>query len=183
MKKGKKFVAVLLIFLGCVPIRALASQGKSSLTIIPLNEENPRIYEVNNLDFGSHQQTTTDVNFPAAEDLSIKIFDQRVISKSWSLQVKVGDFENQQIATLPKSNFTVGKGEPIGEDINGLTAGSYSSTISDDYQTILSSVSNHNRGWLEYHIPKENITISFGEGATIGKYQATAYWRMINAET
>ncbi|MHC5372244.1 WxL domain-containing protein [Enterococcus sp. LJL120] len=181
MKKAKNGIIFLILLF--IPLTAHASEGKSSLRILPLDEENPRIYEVNNLDFGKQNQGASNQDFTAAQDLVIKIYDQRQLSSSWSLQLKISNFENQQVDTLPLANFSLGSGVVQTDNKDGLIAQNYSYQNGKDYQTILTSQAEHSRGWLEYRIPKEEITLSFSENAAIGKYQATYYWRIINADT
>ncbi|WP_265456130.1 WxL domain-containing protein [Enterococcus sp. HY326] len=186
MKKKLCFRLVILsgLILMIQPNFVQASEGESSLTITPLDEKNPRIYEVSDLDFGIQDQNATKVNFQATDDLVIKIFDRRLIEGAWTLQVKPGIFENQQGQQLTDVDLTVGEGILTAEDASGIQPHNLLiENDGEDYQSILTSDADHSRGWAEYRVPKEKISLALSIKEASGEYTATNYWRIINADT
>ncbi|MBV7392070.1 hypothetical protein KUA55_15415 [Enterococcus sp. ALS3] len=164
------------------PTFAQTTQGSSSLTITALDEKNPRIYEANNLNFGIQNKGESNTKFQATEDLVIKIFDQRLVPGDWQLQVKIGKLETLDGQQLANPKLSIGEGTFVSDDGAGMQTYNFSSESMQVYQSILSSEAGHSRGWAEYQVPKEKISLSFGEQAASGKYTATNYWRVINAE-
>ena len=172
---------ILGVFLVSSPI-SFAEEGTTSLEILPLDEAHPRIYEVSDLNFGRHEVAESGTKISAQDDLVIKILDARKISQAWVLQVRLGKLQNEQKQTLNQVNLDVGKGRIQGDDIAGISAEAAHLTAEDDsYQTVLKSDSSV-RGTYVYTIPKQAIQLTFGNDSSIGKYEGTNNWRIINAQ-
>lgn len=154
--------------------------GTTFLEILPIDEPHPRIYEVNDLHFGTHDQQEANQQITAKEDLVIQLLDARTNESSWDLQLKVSAFTATKQVNLTQATLELGKGVLKAEDTSGIKESNYQMN-SEGYQTILHSDSQHRRGRATYTIPKETIKLSFGENNAPGQYVAINYWRLVNA--
>lgn len=158
--------------------------GRSALTIVPLDEDVPRIYEINDLYFGTHQDTETNKKHQAENDLTIRILDARKNPTDWELQLQIESFKEDG-SKLKAATLNLGKGtfETVSPDAAAGLAGQEYQTDFDtgEYKTVITSAGQKNRGWVVYHIPKENISLAYGKGNPVGNYQTTSHWRLINA--
>ncbi|EPH95612.1 hypothetical protein D920_02342 [Enterococcus faecalis 13-SD-W-01] len=159
--------------------------GRSALTIVPLDEDVPRIYEINDLYFGTHQDTETNRKHQAENDLTIRILDARKNPTDWELQLQIESFKEEDGEKLKEAVLNLGKGtfETASTDAaTGLTGKTYQEDFdTGEYATVITSTGQKNRGWVVYHIPKEKISLAYGKGNPVGNYQTTSHWRLINA--
>jgi hypothetical protein len=185
MKKSRGILVILAV---CVSIMsqhsiAFANEGGTSLEILPLDEKYPRIYEVNDLDFGKYNLHDNVENFHPKNDLTIKILDSRINSTSWELQVKLSNLVNLAHTSLPSASISIGEGNVKSEIGNQLVPYSVKQNLDEStYQTILKSTSDSSHGWISYRIKKEDIRLSFSKASEIGEYQTINNWRFINAK-
>ncbi|MFY1067398.1 WxL domain-containing protein [Enterococcus sp. AD013-P3] len=185
MKKYRAIVALLLASCSFALFKhhSFAAEGSTSLEILPLKEEYPRVYEVSDLDFGDHFLKESGQQLHPKNDLTIKILDSRETSSSWELQVQLAPLKNETNEELAMTSISIGKGKvemQEGFNIQGVAV----NQILDEatFQTILRSESASSHGWVTYSVAKEDISISLGQINKSGSYQATNNWRFINAK-
>lgn len=167
----------------CLPKTSFAMDGKTTFEILPLDEAQPRFYEVNDLDFGRHQVTETNRAIHPKEDLTIHLLDARVTSSPWNLQVKMVPLAASKQHILKNVTVKLGDGTLTGENAGGINKKTLEQNLSEDeFQTLLSSNDNSPHGRVTYTIPKEAISLTFGPGNISGKYQATNFWRFVDAK-
>src|SRR5699024_971721 len=190
--KNKSFWLYAVVTLSCglffskeVAAESNWTNGETSLEIVPLNEDVPRIYSINNLNFGVHADTETHVYFKALNDLDIQILDARQDPTDWSLQLRIEPFKNNDGQSLAAGTMIIGKGtfETVSTESSlDLSGKVYQENLDvNDYRTLISSSGEHKRGWLTYHVPKEEIKLEFDKNTVTGNYQSVSHWRLINA--
>lgn len=186
MKKSKLLLIALFASLGIMLFQStvIAAEGNTSLEILPLNEKYPRIYEVNDLDFGTHDLKGDTKNIHPKDDLTIKILDSRVESAAWELQVALSTLTNEGPEnSIPSATISLGKGKVVNEEGTQLMPYGIKQTLSDSiYQTVLKSESDSPHGWISYTVSKEDIRLDFRQAKKAGTYQATNNWRFVNAK-
>lgn len=169
------------------PVKVLAAdgnsqQGNSFLEIIPLDSDSPWLESINDLDFKTRDVSQAGMKFNPAEDLKIRIIDDRLQDNQWELQLNTGSLRNEKGQTLQGAKITIGEGTLDSKDQVGIATKPYTSINNETgFQTILYSSATHRRGWTTYTIKKEDITLSFGAGNPKGKYSTINTWRMQNA--
>ena len=171
-----------LVCLSLFPTISHAKTGQTRLEILPLEEELPRIYAVNDLDFGRQKVTAGKTGLHPQNDSVIELLDARVTSQAWELQVKLSDVQKNDKQALTAATLTLGQGEISGDTTTGITTHTIKNNFAtNEFQTMLSSKSTTKRGTIIYTIPKKAITLTFSQKNVAGNYQATNYWRFINA--
>ena len=139
------------------------TEGTTSLKIVPLNEQFPRMLYIDDLLFVSRYTDEHNQIHRESNDLSITFLDSRKESTKWQLQLKTEDFRCKKDGHL-------------------LTAEYDHQDAGKEYRTIIQSTGNKERGIVTYTIPGEQSTLSFPEGTSSGHYYSKHYWRFVNAE-
>lgn len=178
-----------ILFLGLSLIATLgfsqatfAMEGTTTVEILPSTDPLPLLYNVSDLHFGTHSQTADEQYFMAAEDLVIEVIDGREKTNGWDLQLKIGNFTNENKEVLHGTQVVMGRGEFQSVDKIGITTSEYQTEAGNsDFQTILHSDANHSRGKATYVIPQETIKLSYGSDNATGKYTAVNYWQLVDA--
>lgn len=193
MRIRKAMTSLLLSVLAIVwvvnPMKVLAAdtdsnqvQGNSFLEIVPLDSDSPWLESINDLDFKTRDVSQSGMKFNPAEDLKIRIIDDRLQDNQWELQLSTGALRNEKGQVLKDAKITIGEGTIDSTDQVGIATKTYTSINNETgFQTILYSSATHRRGWTTYTIKKEDITLSFGAGNPTGKYSTINNWRMQNA--
>lgn len=185
MRKKKKIIPIAMIGLSLFlfPLDVLAAEGKTTLEILPLNEKYPRIYAINDLDFGNHELTEYGKDIKATENLTIKILDARLTSIPWDLQVNFSSLTQKSDSPLTNANISLKPGTVTTEKGQVLkTYPLYQNLDEPIFQTVLRSDSNSAHGWITYTINRDEINLNFGKNNRVGEYQALNQWRFINAK-
>ncbi|MEO1769871.1 WxL domain-containing protein [Candidatus Enterococcus ferrettii] len=188
MKLNKKILLFSVLFGWCLFSQESAAAqideygGQTSLVIVPLDEEAPRLYEVSDLQFGDQSVTDTKTEHHAVSDLSIKLLDSRQQPTSWRLQVKLDAFKNEAQQTLKAAKLAIGKGTFIDSNVDNEVIGYPVSQLTTAYQPIIQATGKKDYGWITYTIPKEQITLSYGNENQAGEYTATISWQVVNAD-
>lgn len=182
----KKIIMTLTAFVGFGLLLApelKAAEGSTRLEILPLNEENPRLYAVSDLDFGRQKTTAGKTGIAPQADLTVEILDARVTSSAWELQVKWLPLNNGAKKALANATLSVKQGTLTGENPAGITTATMSDNFSnEEFQTVLRSEGGVSHGKVTYTIKKSAIALKFGAKSTAGDYAATNTWRFINAQ-
>lgn len=186
MKASKALLMIVIFGFGSIGFQSgvVAIEGNSSLEILPLDETYPRLYTVNNLDFGRHNLNTGQSEIHPKEDLTIKILDSRLVPTTWELQVQMTPMKNGSDELLTDTIVSLGKGNVTLEEGTEVHPVTFKENLEDsDFKTILRSKNYETHGWISYTIAKEDIKLVFNnQNNVVGKYRATNNWRFVNAK-
>ncbi|WP_373195998.1 hypothetical protein [Enterococcus faecium] len=162
------------------------TEGATSLKIVPLNEQFPRMLYIDDLLFVSRYTDEHNQIHRESNDLSITFLDSRKESTEWQLQLKTEDFRCKKDGHLLTADYQLGRGMFSGkneEAVKGLEAFEYDhQDAGKEYRTIIQSTGNKERGIVTYTIPGEQSTLTFPEGTSSGHHYSKHYWRFVNAE-
>lgn len=168
------------------PTAQAASVGKTSLEILPLDEEFPRFIHIGNLEFATRYNDEHNTDHSQSNELTITFLDSRKDKTNWELQLKVSDFTCAKNGSLAGAVYTIGVGNFAGKNesaIKGLEAFEYSTEdASNDFQTLIKSTGEVDRGEVTYTVPVQETTLRFPEGTKAGRYYAPHSWRIVNAD-
>lgn len=183
MKKIKTIGACLFLIWGSgVPQVAWAAEGSTTLEILPLKETYPRLISVSDLDFGGHGLQETGKPLHPKEDLVMEIFDGRMTTTPWELQVAWSPLTTTTQQELAVTAFTLGVGTVTTTETAKIEGIAVTQLAAGEYQSILRSSDQPVAGKVSYRIPKEAITLSFATKQLAGSYQGSNHWRFINAK-
>ncbi|WP_165005334.1 MULTISPECIES: hypothetical protein [unclassified Enterococcus] len=188
--KNKFLLSALAIggigIMGISQTAAASSEGKTTLQVVPLDEEFPRVVFIDNLEFVSRYTDEYDREHFESNDLTITFLDSRKEPQDWELQLKTADFICRKSGQVLKPAYELGKGEFLGtstEKLSGLTAFEYrKKDAGEEYRTVIRSTGKVERGLVTYTIPSERSMINFPEKTVSGHYYATHSWRLVNAD-
>lgn len=188
--KAKKKMVLLIAVVGwlifsqqsTLAVEADSQEGNTSLVIVPIDEKLPRLYETTDLKFGEKLVTDTKTKHPSTTDLSIQLLDSMRQPISWELQVKISTFTNETQQALKAAELAIGKGSFVNSKIDKQVVAYPVSRLTDTYQPIIQATGKKDYGWITYTIPKEQITLSYGNENLAGSYTAIISWQVVNAD-
>lgn len=185
---GSSFLFMSLFLVTVLPIQVQGAEasGSTSLTILPLDEDLPRLYQVSDIEFGKINQDDFKQGHLAKNDLTIEILEGRSQPSDWQLEMKLGEFTNQTGNKLTEVNYSLGVGqleENVDLEEKELTGLTFSSQQTPDtFAPLIVSKAQTEHGFITYIIPKELVQLTFGEHNATGKYHAVSYWQLVNAD-
>ncbi len=86
------------------------TEGATSLKIVPLNEQFPRMLYIDDLLFVSRYTDEHNQIHRESNDLSITFLDSRKESTEWQLQLKTEDFRCKKDGHLLTADYQLGRG-------------------------------------------------------------------------
>lgn len=179
-------MSLFLVTVCPIQVHGAEGSGSTSLTILPLDEDLPRIYQVSDIEFGKINQDDVKQGHLAKNDLTIEILEGRSQPSDWQLEMKLGGFTNQTGHKLTDVNYSLGVGqladnvELEAKELKGVTFSSQQTP--DTFAPLLVSKAQTEHGFITYIIPKELVQLTFGEHNATGKYHAVSYWQLVNAD-
>lgn len=96
--------------------------------------------------------------------------------------MKIAAFKNEEQQTLKAAELAIGKGKFDDSNVDNEVIGYPISRLTTAYQTIIQATGKKDYGWITYTIPKEQITLGYGDENQAGEYTATISWQVVNAD-